>query len=312
MTVHVAALSLALWWYAEHAPPPRLAALAKPPEPAPIFVVPPPPPPPPKDEFPDATQIPPRDDSGETNGVGTANRSTPGDKPMQALRGLEQANLARDTTESRLNDLPIPSQAGAPISNDATPPSSPRFGVIQPAAIPVDKVGHPTMISMIDPTQSTSLPPGDSPQKPGVHGSPNAPKNAPMTQTPNSPSVPKELKGGAAIPGDTDSMAFANATSIQFRDGKVLARKGLKVNWVRPKWGLGAVPDAMSIVDARCVFGVSVDATGTVQDVQILHSSGSNNIDLPCQTALYSWWFEPEKDKAGHPLPHRWIVTMLF
>jgi outer membrane biosynthesis protein TonB len=47
-----------------------------------------------------------------------------------------------------------------------------------------------------------------------------------------------------------------------------------------------------------------------VQNVEILQSSGSNNIDQPCKVAVYNWWFEPQKDKDGRPLPDLWVVTI--
>jgi TonB family protein len=57
-------------------------------------------------------------------------------------------------------------------------------------------------------------------------------------------------------------------------------------------------------------LGATVDAAGFVQNVVILRSSGSDNIDLPAQRAVYNWWFEPTKDKTGQPQPDLWVVTI--
>jgi TonB family protein len=47
------------------------------------------------------------------------------------------------------------------------------------------------------------------------------------------------------------------------------------------------------------MFKVKIDDTGKVTSVDIMKSSGSNNIDLPMRRALYEWWIEPPKDKDG-------------
>jgi TonB family protein len=326
MTAHTGLLMAAVWWYIQHTPLPNLAALPKPEEeePAPILadppptnpqpkpLPPPPPPPPPPDDFTNATKEPLRDDSGETKGVGTANRSSPGDKPMQARQGYEQANLARNAKPheddlSQLND--VPAQAGSPLGGDS-PPAQTAFGVPQPSPVPAVSVGQPKQIAIADPTQAAvPQPVGDSNQQSGTTGSPDAPRDA-KDPTPTNATPPKQIKGISSVTSDTDSMPFAKANSVTFHNGKVEGRKGRIVKTTRIDFGLAGEADLFSYGDPRVVLGVRVDAGGDVQSVVVLRSSGSDNIDRPAVRSVYNWWFEPLKDKDGNPLADLWVVTI--
>jgi TonB family protein len=120
-----------------------------------------------------------------------------------------------------------------------------------------------------------------------------------------------EVKGHSSPTSDTDSFAMvAKSNNVRFHNGKMEARQGRKVNTTRPNYGLAAMTDAQSMLTVTVVLGVTVDAAGNVQDVTILHSSGSENIDLPTKAAVYNWWFEPKKDKDGRGLPDLWVVRI--
>ena len=246
---------------------------------APIIVPLPQQAPAPKDNFDSADEAPFHDDSGEHDSHGTANRSTDGAQPMLAAAGLEQANLARSSAEdhSQLDNALREAQSNAKISGDASGDSPGIFGVGETV-----------------PTVSTPI----------VH---DTPKPAATAQ----PSV-KPIDGHHSRSSDTNSMAFANAPSAIFRDGRMEARNGLKVRTTRPDFGLAAMNDAVSLGKTSVVLGVNIDTDGNVSNVVILHSSGSDNIDLPCERAIYNWWFEPQKDADGHPKESKWVVRMLF
>jgi protein TonB len=279
MTVHALLLCLMAWWYMKHPPSISLAMMSAPKELAPIIIrtpPPPPPPPPPKaapQDFSQATKMPLRDDSGETNGKGTANRSTPGERPMEARQGLEQANLSRsnkpDENDSKLDEASAAGQAAAPAVGKAPTPAQAEFGVGQPAIA------------------------------------------APSTGGKQPSGAAVEIKGHSSPSSDTDSFAMvAQSNNVRFHDGKMEARQGRKVKTTRPNYGLAAMTDAQSMPDVTVVLGVTVDAAGNVSDVTILHSSGSENIDLPTKAAVYNWWFEPKKDKDGRGLPDLWVVRI--
>jgi TonB family protein len=80
-----------------------------------------------------------------------------------------------------------------------------------------------------------------------------------------------------------------------------------------PRLGLAAVADLENMDRPFVVLMLKIDTTGNVTDAQIKHSSGSDNVDLPCQRAAYTWWFEPLKDpKTGQIHPEEIEFTIYF
>jgi TonB family protein len=100
---------------------------------------------------------------------------------------------------------------------------------------------------------------------------------------------------------------------VVFRPGRVSVRFGRKVKLVRPHLSLAGEYDTWTSDGViKVVVGVHIDDTGAVTQVDILHSSGSNEIDLPCLRAVQQWWIEPLKDKSGKPRPDVIVVTLLI
>src|ERR1700761_8138079 len=141
LVVHGAALCAMAWWLIEKTPLPDLPPLDRtqvlldqmmatppppPPPPKPPAAAKKPPPPLPKKEFEKPKEMP-KDDSGEAHGTGTANRSTPGEQPMQANQGYEQADLMKEA-QKFADDAFLPASAGADQGNNATPQKSPKAG----------------------------------------------------------------------------------------------------------------------------------------------------------------------------------------
>lgn len=316
MTLHALLLTLAAWWYVYHPPSINLAAVNDSVN-SPIIVTPipdsPPPPPPkpkspppkpkpkPKRKFPHAVPPPLRDDSGEANGTGTANRSTPGKAPMQAAAGLEQARLNRSEhpeppdSASALTDAPVPSQQPT-----ITPPEPPRE-----VGVP-DSSNTPTPIL---PAQSTLIALGDR-SKLSPRAMPPSSGRHIAAIARRTPIAKSAITTGHA--SDTSSLPFARANNVIFKDGQMVGRTGRRVTTTPIDFGLAAQADAAALPDPRVVLGVTVAASGNVQNVVILHSSGSDNIDLPAQNAVYNWWFQPLKDGVGHPLPDVWVVRLYW
>jgi hypothetical protein len=306
LSVHALALWTLMWWFVHYTPPPSLAALPRP-DYAPIIITTPPKPPappppakpkpPPPPDFSKAMKQPPHDDSGEATGKGTANRSTSGDQPMTAQHGfVEQADLTRNATDDRdKSNLDVVAQAGVKNGTDpsAAAPPSVAYGVAQPSPVPA-KSAAPPLIAITDPTKAAG---GDSLQQPSVKGSPDAKPTPPTPST----AAPKEIAGHAATSSDTDSMPFTKAGTPVFHYGKLEGRQGRKVKTTRIDVGLEQASGAT-------VLGVSVDAAGNVYDVVVLQTGGNGNVDFICQRTVYNWWFEPGKDKEGHPLADQWVV----
>ena len=275
------------------APPPP-----QPPQPPPAKKpdAPKPPPPPPPKQFPHAPPPPLRDDSGEANGKGTANRSSPGEQPMQAQQGLEQAKLSRslkpmpDDSASALDAPPAPKD-DQPI---AKTPEPAEVGVEPKDDLATPVPERPKMIAVADPTQAAPPPP----------------KLAVASLRPPTPPVMKPHGSQPGRSSDTDSMPFAHANSVTFKDGQMMGRQGRRVRTTHIDFGLAGPIVASSLADPRVVLGVTVDSAGNVQNVTLLRSSGSDNIDQPAENEVYNWWFEPLKDATGKPQPDVWVVTI--
>jgi TonB family protein len=109
---------------------------------------------------------------------------------------------------------------------------------------------------------------------------------------------------------DSDSDAFSTVGAAEFRPGRVVSRFGRKVKTVRPKLSLAGQYDLLSVQSPSVILRVRVDETGRVREVKVVKSSGSNEIDQPCQLAMYEWWFEPPRNKEGKPQPSEMLWTL--
>lgn len=118
--------------------------------------------------------------------------------------------------------------------------------------------------------------------------------------------------GDVAPQSDSDYDAFSTTGSAEFRPGKVVARFGRAVKTVRPRLSLAGRNDLLSLMDPTVVLEVTADETGSVRDVRITRSSGSNEVDQPCKLAMYQWWFEPPRDSAGRPRSSVMTWTIRF
>jgi TonB family protein len=118
--------------------------------------------------------------------------------------------------------------------------------------------------------------------------------------------------GDPAPMSESESDAFSRSGSIQVRNGRVEARLGRSFKSVKPRLSLKGELDAISIARPIVEMKVSVDETGRVIDVQVLRSSGSNEIDLPTTTAMYKWWIEPAKNKEGKAIKDVILVTFSY
>jgi hypothetical protein len=127
------------------------------------------------------------------------------------------------------------------------------------------------------------------------------------TVTPPPPS--KEVRGRQATASDTESVPFAKDATVTFRAGRMDARKGLNVQLFTPRFGLASENDLYAMGDLRLVLGAHVRPDGSVSLVEVLQSSGSSNVDLDCERAVYAGTFETRKDKDGHPMATLWTVV---
>jgi TonB family protein len=127
--------------------------------------------------------------------------------------------------------------------------------------------------------------------------------------------APPRPAGGRADPAplsDSESDPFSVLGTAYYHDGRLSVRAGRKIRSRRPRIGLAGQVDLYQRKTAQITLRVATDAAGNVTGVDILRSSGSNEIDQPCRVAMYDWWFEPKKDAAGNSMPDTFNFTIAF
>ena len=335
LVLHGLGLTALAWWVVTHDPrpwfaPPTKAEVARltpppvPPPPRPKPRRPPPPPPLPKPEPFDDSQ-PFHDDSGEHDAHGTANRSTAGDQPMRAERGLEQADLVRSKPADPTLIDPSQrqtAQAGqkTPVDAVPAPPVAPRQGSPRPDFVTVADTprADPTAQATAKPAAARGMgplpvpavvqPPVDDAPPPAASGVKQVAVTPSPAVVPPAPPV-REQHGREATPSDSESVPFAKDATVSFHAGRMEARQGLKVDMVNPRFGLASEDDLGVIGELNAVFNVSVRPDRSVATVEVSKSSGSPNVDEDCKRALYACTFETRKDKDGNPVPTLWTVV---
>jgi len=68
---------------------------------------------------------------------------------------------------------------------------------------------------------------------------------------------------------------------------------------IRPRLTLSGQVDVIALEYPTVQLKVKIDESGKVISVDVIRSSGSNEIDLSCQRAMYAWWIEPAKAADG-------------
>ncbi|HUB24560.1 MAG TPA: hypothetical protein VL992_03950 [Tepidisphaeraceae bacterium] len=187
---------------------------------------------------------------------------------------------------------PPPPAAPAP---SAAPPPPPPAGVAANAT-PTNAAATPVAAQASPAVNQSPSQPG----QPGRPGSPGAP-GAPGASSPTAATAP---------PSDKESDPFSDSNSFKFVNGRVVARNGRWVKTVKPELTDAGWIDASLMADPAVTFLATVDEQGNVVHVMTYRSSGSDNIDLPCEEALNQWKIEPSKDASGHPV--RDVVAVTF
>jgi TonB family protein len=282
------------------------------------------------------------DNFGEALGRGTANSSEPGEQPLLAPTGDEvQSLLSRDPqgptgrpgAQSSAFDAPSDNPAAAtasvmaPALADATPtkpqPKSPEVPLPAPNVATEPRAASPRLVgtTLLPASQpatgqgyATAVAIAVAPTPPPSPASAARPSQpAPSSSSPAAPAATPGGGGGSPVPPtDSDSDPFNKSVSVTVRPGGVDARAGRKVRTVRPDLSLAAQTDLMTMGVARVQMAVRIDPTGNVSDVQVLGSSGNNDIDLPCVQAVHQWWFEPTKDSSGKGVSDVILLTITF
>ncbi len=150
-----------------------------------------------------------------------------------------------------------------------------------------------------NPQPSTAVPPGRSATRPAVTPAPQPQIAHTGEQGDNGTGKAGTTAADPAPMSDSESDAFSTTGAAVFRNGKLEARFGRQVKTIRPRLNLAGRQDLLSLPSPSVVLKVRADQTGRVRNVEVIKSSGSNEVDQPCVLAMYDWWIEPAKDKSG-------------
>jgi hypothetical protein len=307
-----------------------MAQVVPAPAPEPAFA-----PPPPKKTI----EFDNREAFGENGGVGEALNSSPGEQPLQGLMGpQEQAFLGRarpsaggggggngGTGAAAMIGAASPTENALP--RPKSPPTPKLSQTAKAQARQTQKPAEQTVQSEgVDASAlkpSTLKQPGEEPAKPAsVQASANPPSPELAVQVAQNspgrpgqpgapgPAGPDKSTSDPAPPSDKESDPFSETKSFKFVNGKVLARNGRWVKTVKPHFDQAAMIDAALMSNASVTFLATVDEQGNVIHVVRYRSSGSDNIDLPCEQALNQWRIEPSKDRNGRPVKD--VVSVTF
>ena len=258
---------------------------------------------PPESDAPKKNKDAPEYEIGEAGAKGYASHKTPGDRSAVAREApVDQAALSLDPVGTTLRpESPSPDAgdtandvAAEAISLPAPPAAAQRQSLL------ADSVALlPQLPTASDPA---------APPPPVVEPLPAVP-------VPPAPAPPVAAsRGGGADPAplsDSESDPFSVLGSARFVNGELRVRAGRKVRSRRPKIGIAGRFDAI-YSRPEVTLRVATDKTGKVTAVEVVRSSGSNEIDQPCRVSMYDWWFEPKKDAAGNAVPDVFNFTIGF
>jgi len=292
------------------------------------------------DDSPDLQEI------GAPVGSGTGSLPSAGEKPLEARQAdQDQPALDRNPVGAgRVAALMSPSDgppgngsgSASAAANSAPPiPQTSVNSNLIPAMSPVLAVRLPRVDALANagslpvPEVKAAMP--DIKPDPEVVQMPTT--NRPQPQAPpinvqpaevaaaNPPQTPGDgRQGGAAHPAgqplphsDADSDPFLRHTvTAVYRNGRLDVQPGRKVVPVRPDIEIAGELDIEALNFPTVVLEVHIDARGKVTDVEYSRRSGSVAIDEPTRRAMYDWYFEPAKDKSGHPIPDVILFTMEY
>jgi TonB family protein len=249
------------------------------------------------------------------NGDGAPKRGTksPSQTSASVFASQESALAATAPKSPRLPPLKLPAAAKANLPGPTDLAAKPSNSAIaeDPLSSGPLAMKSPTKDPMGAPAPTPSSNDADPTQQQQQKASAQQQQKQQQNDA-NSPNGGNGGQPGAADPGAGNPMPTSDFESFpvthiasRFVAGKIEARTGRKMRTRElPRLGLAARADLATMDNPYVVLRLKIDETGNITDVQTIHSSGSENVDLPCERAAYTWWFEPLKDpKTGKPRP---------
>jgi len=272
----------------------------------------------------------PLDQIGEHNQTGTSINSAPGVAAMESVFAdprQEQALMTRDPPGFKGHSGKTLAQVLSGENGDGSPknPSDPAadqsaqmFASAENAlnAAPAHKP------LQVDPLSNGPLKPkedatANQTAKQANKGDSAQPRQSKPTPSGGGKAGPSsDAAPGSPLPSSNFESFPVTHISSRFVAGKIVAREGRKLLTREiPDYSnnYAAQADFESIPDPHVVLQMKIDETGNVTDVRTIRSSGSDNIDLPCEHAAATWWFEPLTDPAtGKPRREETIEFTIY
>jgi TonB family protein len=261
----------------------------------------------------------PDDDIGEHNQAGTSINSAPGEVAMESVFAdprQEQALMTRDPVGFKGHSGKTLAQVLSGENGDGSPksPADPAadqsaqmFASAEDAlnAAPAHKAPQPDPLSTgpLKPTEEKVNPTAAPQKQPEKSDSSHERQARAAPAGGGKPGPSSDAAAGSPLPSSNFESFPVTHISSRFVAGKIVAREGRKLLTREiPHLNYAARADLVSLPDPYVVLEIKIDETGNVTDVRTIHSSGSDNIDLPCEHAAATWWFEPQTDPAtGKP-----------
>jgi TonB family protein len=291
--------------------------------------------------------LPPQIEIGEQHGTGKAINSIDADQPMQSnFTDPQQEQALADRSPVGLGKSPGAKPLAQALKGDNGDNSPQRSAALahQESALATPPAPRssktPPIRQLLVDVKAPNANPSDNPLNAGplaakpVQSPPQTapPKTDPQQRQQNQQQQQDQQQqqaaqasaGGAA--GSTDSSAGrpipqANFESVpvamnesQFQPGKTYVQHGRKLLTREiPDLTVSGWLDVDSMEKPYVILHLWVDETGNVVHARIARSSGSDNIDLPCQRAAETWWFEPKIDPdTGKPVPDSFDFIIMF
>jgi TonB family protein len=244
---------------------------------------------------------------GHAGAAAPAAPAAPPAAPAPALARNSPKQLAAVTPPPSAAAQPeIPFGFGAAASKIAEPFVAPA-GPVLPAPHEPDRPEPETPKPTEDAQDAQALAPPPTPPAPQQA---SAVPSGVDQQLPAQPGADKAAD--PAPQGSTESDPSSTRGFAEFRAGSTSVRLGRKFKLTRPRLSLASINDLMAVASPTVVLKLTIDESGNVISADVYRSSGSTNVDQPCQLAAYNWWFEPTKDKSGKPIKDVILFTIRF
>lgn len=219
-----------------------------------------------------------------------------GDNPLLP-EFTPKTDPAQDEAMRKAPDKPVDPEADPAEKSSAIESKEPgdRVPALPLEPKPDERPGSPTdkPTDKSESDRKTEQPDKPKDPKEPTDGAKPKPEQEPTVTVKPSPAnpaaSPNESRPTSAPKEERESDPVTRIETQTVRPGEVVARKGLRINTIGPRYSAIARRTA---VPANPTAIVSFDRTGKVVNVKLIRSTGFDNVDGPLITAMYKWTAE--------------------